>query len=327
VGETDALCHEGGQTAGEGVIIYHVAGGDWDMKKVYGPMLRDLRCPPDELALLFSYYYMRKKDFREVMKLWFGDGPYPRIFADSGAYSVHTKGGTVSLVDYMKWIEKHDDLISTYAALDVIYDEDKTRRNLDEMINNGFQPLPCYHAGSSWQILQDLIDEFPYVGLGGGAWAGANKKSHIGYLAKAVRMAKGKTVFHAFGMADWMILRMLPFYSCDCSTMVAASKYGTIGLWNEKDHNMVTVSWRKKDKVRKYYYLLRENGFNPEDFLGQKYPDAGLTRQIGSLAYIQLERWENRRHPLQMPELDGRRPVKAPPPYQCVPLITSSLAG
>jgi hypothetical protein len=79
------------------------------------------------MRILVSYHYYKKTDLDTlVAKL---SPPVPDIFADSGAFSAHTQGVSVSLGEYVAWLRRWSHHFTTYSNLDVIGDADATGTN------------------------------------------------------------------------------------------------------------------------------------------------------------------------------------------------------
>jgi hypothetical protein len=108
--------------------------------------------------------------------------PKPRIelFLDSGAYTAWTKGQTIDVRDYIKFVREAEPWIAIYANLDVIPGgSDRVRttadaeasaaqsvRNLQIMKDAGLKPLPVFHQGEHFRWLDRmLVDGEDYIGI------------------------------------------------------------------------------------------------------------------------------------------------------------------
>lgn len=103
-------------------------------------VIRKVRPP----RLLCSYWYFKNRSLQEFCS---AIGYQPEIMLDSGAYSAFTKGRSVNLFDYMRYIEENADYISRYVALDVIGDSFTTKAYYEIMRHKGFDPIPVFHYG------------------------------------------------------------------------------------------------------------------------------------------------------------------------------------
>ena len=76
--------------------------------------------------ILCSFHYFRTVNMRELVEQF---DHRPMVFADSGAYSAHTQGASVSVFEYAEWLQKWKDVFTVYVNLDVIRDPAATAAN------------------------------------------------------------------------------------------------------------------------------------------------------------------------------------------------------
>ena len=106
--------------------------------------------------------------------------PGIRLFLDSGAYTAWTKGQTIDVHEYIKFVHEVEPCIATYANVDVIPGgSDRVRttadaeasarrsyRNLQIMKDAGLKPLPVFHQGEHFRWLETmLVDGEDYIGV------------------------------------------------------------------------------------------------------------------------------------------------------------------
>ena len=115
--------------------------------------------------LLISYYYFKGVDVRQMLRDHFTEPP--DLFADSGAFSAFTQRDTVDVHAYADWLLKYEYLFTVYATLDVKHSWRQGLENQRILEGRGLRPLPIYHIGEPWELLDDLVSEYPYLGLGG----------------------------------------------------------------------------------------------------------------------------------------------------------------
>lgn len=104
--------------------------------------------------LLCSYWYFKNRPLREFCNSL---GYMPEIMLDSGAFSAFTKGKSVNVLDYMEYIRKNADVISSYIALDVIGDSFITKAFYDLMRAKGFSPIPVFHYGDDYSTMDHYV--------------------------------------------------------------------------------------------------------------------------------------------------------------------------
>jgi hypothetical protein len=188
---------------------------------------------------LESYFYLRDNP-RAVEKI---RTDRVKIFLDSGAYSAYTKGATIKLDDYCDFIREHEDITRTedgvrmVSVLDVIGDPVATLRNQERMEDElGFSPIPCFHFGEPTSYLEQYIEKYEYVALGGMAdkvpeqldpWL---KEVLFGHILGDDGKLRCRA--HGFGLMSVPLLRKYRGYfaSVDSTTWLQWARFGTIYL-------------------------------------------------------------------------------------------------
>jgi len=145
------------------------------------------------------------------------------ILLDSGAFSTWKRGTEIKIDDYCSFIRKHS--INNYITLDAVGDARRTEENTKAMESNGFSPIPVFHMGASLTVLERLLDEYPYICLGGSV--GATYAKRVNFFRSVFNFAP-KHQFHGLGLTDSRIMKMFPFFSVDSTTWLTAEKNGKI---------------------------------------------------------------------------------------------------
>ncbi len=220
------------------------------------------------LGFLLSYWYFKDRDLAALIEPL---DPRPPIFADSGAYSAMTQGGTVDLDAYAAWIDRWGHLFEAYASLDVIKDPKGTLRNHARLLEKGLAPVPVFHAGEPWGYLDDYVASHPYVALGGlvGGPTAVRNPQMIGWLDQAFARVNGAQV-HGFGMTSWPLVARYPWHSVDSSSIGSGYRYGTVRCWDPYGRRW--LGWKLADRRAwgKHGWLVREYGMTPGDFGGDR---------------------------------------------------------
>lgn len=141
-----------------------------------------------QLRILISYHYYKDCDLDELYAKYFRQ-PYPDTFLDSGAYSASTQGASISVDDYAAYAHRYSALFSVVANLDVIGDPEATARNQQALEDLGLNPLPVFHVGEPWIVLERLCERYDYIGLGGMVPYSGNKGVLLGWLARCFKIA------------------------------------------------------------------------------------------------------------------------------------------
>lgn len=132
------------------------------------------------------------------------------ILLDSGAFSAWKRGANINLADYMEYIKEHD--IKQYFNLDVVGEPEATERNQAAMEAAGFKPIPVFHYGEDWTLLDQLVSKYPLVALGGTVGLPYSVKEQW-FRQVFSRHPEGQ--FHGLGFASKGLLEQFPFASTD----------------------------------------------------------------------------------------------------------------
>lgn len=263
------------------------------------------------LRILLSYWYYKDTDLDALFAKYFGQ-PYPDVFADSGAFSAHSLGGSVSVEAYSEWVQKYCHLFTTYANLDVKGDVDAGLRNLKYMEDRGLKPLPVYHGGEPWSVLADFIQSYAYIGLGGltgHTRSGSDEMYRM--IVRCFQMAGDKAVYHGFGTTNWNILKSFRWYSADSSSWGAGFRYGGVPLFDARAGRFVKISLGDRASCLRYAGLIRQFGFDPMDFADRARNDRAKICAISALSYIHAEGWLRKRHgEVYIPQREGEPGVR-----------------
>lgn len=263
------------------------------------------REPPLRLRVLISFHYFQNTDLDEVFARHFTE-PYPEVFLDSGAFSAATLGAGINLTAYQRFIERYRHLITTYSNLDVIGDPAATWVNQQRMEDAGFRPLPVFHGGSDWSWLEQYIDRYPYVAIGG--IAGMARKP-MSWLVRCFKMAEGRAVFHGFGVTSWRVLKALPWYSVDSTTWGAGVRYGRVSIFDEHRGRFASLPLGEREQWARHAAIVRQLGFEPADFADRERNTREKISSISAISFMLAERWLRGWHgEIPIPGGDDRGP-------------------
>jgi hypothetical protein len=182
------------------------------------------------------------------------------LFLDSGAFSAWSKGINIDIQEYIKFIKQHEKYIDVYAVLDDILDPEKTLQNQKIMEKAGLSPLPCFHFGEPIKYLQNYLENYDYVALGG--MVPISSKDLSIWLDELFRDFicdhKGipKVKIHGFGLTSLRLMFRYPWYSVDSTSWVMTSRMGGVmvpryksGKWIYDENSWkISVSARSPDK-------------------------------------------------------------------------------
>ena len=230
--------------------------------------------------ILESWHYVGKQSFVDHMR-----NNKAQVFLDSGAFSAHTLGVTLSIDDYCNYITRNADIIRMEgnnvmaSVLDGIGDPLKTYQNQLEMEAKGVRPLPCFHFGEDERYLEWYIQNYEYITIGG--MVGKSTATLTTWLDRiwdrymVDGSGNAKLKVHAFGITSVMIMENYPWFSCDSSSWIQAAAFGSVitpayGPVKVSDkspsrhdwgQHITTLTPTEQDKVFK---MLEDQGFTHE---------------------------------------------------------------
>ena len=214
---------------------------------------------PGAENFLESYLLFRNKDYKQYHEERHLLGK--RLFLDSGAFSAFTQGKKIDIDAYADFVKANEKYITTYATLDVIGDYKGTEKNTRYLESKGLHPLPTFHFGSPYEVLEKMVDEYEgqYIALGGLVPLALDRTTMQAHLDKCFSIIKTRVKVHAFGVNGvWAWLRY-PFYSADATSWLMGGKYRMILNWNQKTQKMEKTS-KRTQKIDRYTPLIY-NGF------------------------------------------------------------------
>lgn len=207
--------------------------------KIYLAMTNDAKvwgwCPR---RTLLSYHY-----FKDV---GFAAGKTD-LFIDSGAFSAWRLGKPIRLMHYIDFLKRWGDKSTVYANLDVIGSIDGTARNQRIMEAAGLNPLPVYHWGEDYRVLQKMCAEYRYVACSGTATVFGEGKGMVterrAHFARVFKITqKYETLVHGFGVTDMELLMEFPWYSVDSSSWVRGRRFGSFQLFDPVKCRMQNIN-------------------------------------------------------------------------------------
>lgn len=168
----------------------------------------------------------------------------PKLMLDSGAYSAWKRGVHVDLEQYMDYIDRNHDLLHSYVNLDVIPGAPGRASSQDEveaaakasyknhrrMRKAGFNPMPVFHYGESFDWLHRLLDDGePYIGIGG--MGNTTATTQVDFLDRVFTVITDRAGLptvrtHGLGVASFDLLRRYPFSTADATSWMMTAAMG-----------------------------------------------------------------------------------------------------
>lgn len=152
-----------------------------------------------------------------------------QFFLDSGAFSAFNSGAEIDIRRYETFIKDHSGLFSCYANLDVIGDPDGTADNQTYLEDVGLTPLPVFHYGSDYNILEEMCDQNECIALGKLVPLSSRKNLLRRHLDNCFSItSQNKNKIHLFGTTAKWCLERYPCYSADSTSAFEGSMRGTV---------------------------------------------------------------------------------------------------
>lgn len=252
---------------------------------------------------------------RRAIKDWCEYESKSKLFIDSGAHSAHTRGVSLDVDDYIKYVNELDSKVSIFAQVDKIpgtYRKPRTIQEIQEapklswdnylyMRSRLVSPdkcLPVFHQGEDFKWLDNMLEatfdgkHIPYIGLSPrGDISVKQKEVFIAECFKHIKNSSNPQVkTHAFGMTSLNLLERYPFYSADSTTWLLVAAMGNVmtpwGVWycskrTLTDNNLNCLPSDALEAVKEY--------FNSLGFTLEQISDSYEARMIANCMY--LKKW------------------------------------
>ena len=193
-------------------MIIYFAGADGENQ--YAKMLREAGAK----HRLESYFYLKEGPTRKG---------FDSYLLDSGGFSARNKGVPISVVGYSRYLNDHQ--VELAFNLDTNdFEETKRNQRFLERECPGTYIIPIYHYGDLKEdnYLEELIGEYPYIGLGGVAGRKRSKEEKIGFWAHIFKQSGTTTRIHGLGLTKEDAMKTFPFYSVDSTSWQSFGRYG-----------------------------------------------------------------------------------------------------
>ena len=248
---------------------------------------------------LISYHYVQKKRISTAKYEELG----VKFFVDSGAFtymsSLEHQEWTIEqwekqIDSYLKWIEKHQNIVFAFASLDLEYlvGGDKVQEWNEKyfepfMLRTGIPVCFVHHDNASKLSWEQYCQRYPYVGI---SWGGIDTQGNdLQYGLDRLKVAeKYNTLVHGMAMTHTSLLTKIPFYTTDSTTWLVGLQYGEVNYWTGQK-----MSRLKKDKWKgSMLSNLVSKGFDEQKLLEE---DTEEMIRVNVQAFIEAEQFVQER--------------------------------
>lgn len=293
-------------------MILYLAGAEQENPEV----LKQL----NKCNLLFSYIWNPSKVI---------DIPHNNIgslsFVDSGAFSAWTRNISISVDDYISWLNANDKYLDLFGQLDNIPGDKK----LMSVSKNAKDSAQCswnnylymrarvlspskllytFHVGEPKEFLERALNwtdenglHIPYIALGG--LVGKSTSIRRNFLNMCFNMihnsANSKVKVHTFGMTEISLLEEFPITSADSSGWLmrgvngkVITDYGSITVSEklrfEPDHYLQV--FKDSEQLKEFEQSLLRFGFSINDLINSRenrliYNGRYLSNRLSKIKY------------------------------------------
>jgi hypothetical protein len=223
--------------------------------------------------LLLSFAFYAKDDMSKYRAMM----PCGRLMVDSGAFTAHTIGQTISREEYAEFLTTWERHIDHAVTLDVIGDPKATRANTAWFHKRGIPVMPVFTRGDKPKDFDAMIRDSGYVCVGGGV--GMRGDLLVRRLWSLQRRAEelGGGI-HALGVGNLNGLRKIRPYSADASNVSSAFRFGNVIAYDGRrlhvfQHNLTA-------KVREHHHVLKSQGISVTELVRTGRQPTGLGRAL-----------------------------------------------
>lgn len=198
-----------------------------------------------------------------------------RIMVDSGAFSAHTSGKTVTLDGYARHLDRWAGCWDHAITLDVIGDPVGTHRNTRRLHERGYPVMPVFTLGGRLAEFDAMVRDSRYVAVGGlVGLSGPTVRARIAMLQRRGRDGGGG--IHALGVSSVEHLLAARPYSADASTASSGYRFGTVTVFDGR--SMRGVSITNRAHMTLYRDLLAAQGIDVATLLRTRRMPSGEGR-------------------------------------------------
>lgn len=245
---------------------------------------------------LFSYENLQIRDPHGLdIYHMFGS----KLFVDSGAFSMWTRGVDVDVDKYIEWINERAEYIDLYGQVDAIPGDRTGGLPTQEQVKEAAQKtwdnylymrpkmknpkglLYTFHVGEPKEFLENALEwtdetgeHIPYIALGGMVGKSSSiRKNFLDMCFTVIKNSSNPNVkVHAFGMTSKDLLSQYPITSADSTSwiMTAANggimtDVGTVIVSKNQSHLPNHYSHLPKDIKENFEKDIQEFGFTLDE--------------------------------------------------------------
>lgn len=191
--------------------------------------------------VLVSYGVAPNHDLSELRR-GLGCG---RIMVDSGAFSAHASGKTITLDGYAKHLDRWAGWWDHAITLDIIGDPVGTARNTRRLHERGYPVMPVFTLGGKLAEFDAIVRDGGYVAVGGLVGLPRPTIRARGAMLQR-RAADNGGGIHLLGVGSMSTLRAARPYSADTSSVGSMFRFGNLLYFDGAELRQVNLQHRAK---------------------------------------------------------------------------------
>jgi len=218
-----------------------------------------------------------------------------KIFLDSGAFSMFTKGIELDLREYAAYIKDSGDIIEVASVLDGIGDPELTLTNQKKLEDLGVEVLPCFHYGEDPKYLQYYLENYDHITLGGMVpISTSDLRQWLDYIwEEYLTDQKGFPIVkvHGFGLTALDLMKRYPWYSVDSTSWVMTAMFG--GIYWDLGNGRETKLTMSDQSPKKKWIGMHYDTLAPieQDIVRQQIEDKGFDVEELRSIYWKRDLW------------------------------------
>lgn len=194
---------------------------------------------------------------------------FEKIIIDSGGYQLQSGADCNRLPDvhqYGMWLRDYvvgkRPEVKGYFNLDIFKDSVATMEN--QMIledEYGLKPIPIYHMGDDYDIMDYYYDNYEYIAIGGIAFGMAKNKFIMPKIMSMLHQFYPGRKYHLFGvgLTSTYVFKEFSPYSVDFSTWSNPARFGMEMIIENGVIRERFLSDEDRQRLRNDKTFLREN--------------------------------------------------------------------
>lgn len=190
------------------------------------------------INILVSYAYIKKSPM--MLDAIRDAQGHARVMLDSGAFTAHGQGETITLDEYCGFVADTRDLWWGYVSLDKVGDSETTERNLAAMRERGLDPMPVLTVDAHVDKAPTLIGKSASLCVAGGV---TEPLTSYGPRLEEIRRRVGADVWlHGLGFTRGLRTGRTAVNSVDSSSWLSGRRFGAF-QWYEPMKGVRHLGW------------------------------------------------------------------------------------